>query len=134
VLSSARTFSDDVQSGGDRVRIGEDRSESVMSLILILVNPRSRKFTKKWEQRFFLVVARSSGLLNFRGIPLSGGLCLSSIMHTHKSVCLNRLLLLGRGVEKGPNIVLLPGVNDLWLDHFDLFRRRCSGLGNSHCF
>jgi hypothetical protein len=38
VLSSARTFSDDVQSEGDRGRIGEDRSESVMSLILILVN------------------------------------------------------------------------------------------------
>jgi hypothetical protein len=38
VLSSARTSSDNVQSEGDRGRIGEDRSESVMSLILTLVN------------------------------------------------------------------------------------------------
>jgi len=37
-------------------------------------------------------------------------------MHTHKSVFLTRLLLLGRGVEKGPDIVLLSGVDDLRLD------------------
>lgn len=36
MLSSAQHLRDDVQSEGDRGRIGEDRSESVMLLILIL--------------------------------------------------------------------------------------------------
>ena len=38
MLSSAQNLCDDVQSEGDRGRIGEDRSESVMLLILISVN------------------------------------------------------------------------------------------------
>jgi hypothetical protein len=55
-------------------------------------------------------------------------------MHPHKSVFLALGLLLRRSVEKGPNIVLLPGVNDLRLDLFGLFGRRGARLGNPHCF
>jgi len=54
--------------------------------------------------------------------------------YTQKCVSLLCLLLLDRGVEKGPDIVLLPGINDLRLDLFGLFGRRCSGLRNPHCF
>jgi len=56
VLLLARTFSDIVQSEGDEGRIGEERSESVISLIPLSIDVGKESLLRSKGEGFALIV------------------------------------------------------------------------------
>ena len=139
MLLLARTFSDIIQSEGDEGRIGEERSESVISLIPLSVDMGKESLQRSKGEGFALIIVVYFllGHQDYRSSKASFGRWLVPAKldaYTQQCVPLFCLLLLDRGTKKGSDIVLLPGIDDLRLDLFGLFGRRCSGLRDSHCF